>query len=88
MNKAPAGGMLSVVNNQFYSGGEFMPITGEFCGNGKNKVSMSRFNNAAHLAKINGYLLRFRDGRFELVKNGNVYFGAANLHTLEKILLA
>lgn len=30
--QAPAGGAVSSVNGEFYEGGEFMPITGEFCG--------------------------------------------------------
>ncbi len=32
MAKAPAGGMTSKVNGQFYDGGEFMPVSGLFCG--------------------------------------------------------
>jgi hypothetical protein len=30
--KAPAGGMVSKVNDAFYKGGQFMPETGLFCG--------------------------------------------------------
>lgn len=30
--KAPAGGLVSPVNGQFYNGGEFIPDTGLFCG--------------------------------------------------------
>ena len=30
--KAPVGGLVSKVNGQFYEGGEFMPISGLFCG--------------------------------------------------------
>jgi hypothetical protein len=32
MIKAPAGGMVSGVNGQFYNGGEFVPDTGLYCG--------------------------------------------------------
>lgn len=30
--QAPAGGMTSKVNGQWYEGGEFMPVHGLFCG--------------------------------------------------------
>lgn len=48
--KAPAGGMTSRVNGQWYEGGEFMPVTGEYCGCGKNRVAVAK------LAQINGTL--------------------------------
>lgn len=35
--KAPAGGMTSKVNGQRYEGGEFMPVTGLFCGKSGQK---------------------------------------------------
>jgi hypothetical protein len=40
--QAPKGGMTSVVNGQYYEGGEFMPTTGLFCGK----------KGAARLAKV------------------------------------
>jgi hypothetical protein len=30
--KAPAGGLVSVVNGQFYEGGQFTPDSGLYCG--------------------------------------------------------
>ena len=36
-SKAPAGGLISTTNGQFYTGGQFMPNTGAFCGKSGQK---------------------------------------------------
>lgn len=87
-NKAPAGGMTSVVNGQRYEGGEFMPITGMFCGRGKNRVTTARFEEAKELAAAAGYELRWQESFkvFGLFRNGNRFFAAANLETLARMM--
>ena len=52
-NKAPAGGAVSKVNGQEYKGGEFMPVTGEYCGQGRNRVSKSMLA-AANAGAVGG----------------------------------
>jgi hypothetical protein len=86
-NKAPQGGLVSPVNGQFYAGGEFMPITGEYCGKGRNKVTAARFSEVAALAAGKGWELFFNEAAnlFQLRKNGNAYFSGANLNTLAKL---
>ena len=49
-NKAPVGGMVSVVNGQFYEGGEFMPLHGLFCGK-KGVARRAKFEKFAKVGK-------------------------------------
>jgi hypothetical protein len=42
----PAGGMVSKVNGQFYVGGEFMPVSGLFCGK-KGEERKAKWEKAA-----------------------------------------
>jgi hypothetical protein len=46
-NNAPAGGMVSKVNGQFYEGGEFMPTNGLYCGRvgAKRKKTVETYLN-------------------------------------------
>ena len=44
--QAPAGGLVSKVNGQFYVGGEFMPVSGLFCGK-KGEARKAKWNKAA-----------------------------------------
>ncbi len=86
MNKAPVGGMVSVVNGQRYEGGEFMPVTGLFCGKGKNKVSAAAFEAAKVALALKGKGLVY-DEQFAhfavLAPGGNKLATAANLNTLK-----
>lgn len=88
-NKAPAGGMTSVVNGSFYNGGEFMPDHGKFCGKGKNSVTKADFDSVAELAKRGDRELVFNatTGLF-VVKypGGNIMMSAKSLRAIEKSL--
>lgn len=44
-SKAPAGGIVSAVNGQFYAGGEFTPLHGLYCGKigAKRKKAVEKF---------------------------------------------
>jgi hypothetical protein len=86
--KAPAGGIVSHVNGQFYAGGEFIPDTGRYCGKGKNRVAMAEFDALAARAAARGYTLDFSEtfGTFRiLAPTGNVLFSARNLGTIAKM---
>lgn len=87
-NKAPQGGMTSAVNGQWYEGGEFMPIHGQFCGKGRNKVTAERFAEVAAAAAAKGYELFWNETAetFQLRKNGNGYFSAKKLSSLAKLV--
>ena len=85
--KAPAGGIVSVVNGQFYNGGEFIPDTGEYCGRGRNKVGRDRFDRVARAVAAAGKRLEFRESTGEFVvlyPTGNIMVRAASLATIEK----
>lgn len=64
MGKAPAGGIISRVNGQFYKGGEFTPETGEFCGRGKDQVTAA--DVAAFNTRTDGWRVVWdeKTGRF------------------------
>jgi hypothetical protein len=49
--KAPAGGIVSRVNGQFYNGGEFIPDTGVYCGKSgaKRRKMVERFTPAGRV---------------------------------------
>ena len=84
--KAPKGGQVSVVNGQFYEGGEFMPDHGRFCGKGKYKVTAADFDAmAAHIMAARGWTLRYNEAKdvFQAVlATGNVMSSARSLRTL------
>lgn len=85
--KAPAGGIISVVNGQFYNGGEFIPDTGEYCGRGKNRVARGEFDRVARAVAAAGKRLEFRESTGEFVvfyATGNIYIRAASLRTIAK----
>jgi hypothetical protein len=92
MIKAPAGGLVSRVNGQFYEGGEFMPDHGKCCGKGKNAVTRADFDDVNRRAALRGWELIFSEkfGDFRLIQTGRlagqVMFRAASLKTLAKLV--
>jgi hypothetical protein len=42
---APSGGLVSNINGQFYNGGEFMPLSGLFCGK-KGEKRLAKWEKA------------------------------------------
>lgn len=81
--KAPKGGTISVVNGQFYEGGEFMPDHGLYCGKGKNRVAVPEFDAmAARLMASRGWDLRYNEARevFQAVlPTGNVMYASKSI---------
>ena len=91
--KASAGGMTSRVNGQWYDGGEFMPVTGEYCGCGKNRITVATLEKIN--ANLSGCEIAWNESAkiFQLLRsvrfaNGTtgrqVMFSAANIKTLTK----
>lgn len=87
MNKAPAGGMASQVNGQWYEGGEFMPVHGLFCGKDKNRVTMQEFERVKEAVAAAGKILRYDEKTGDFIVaflTGNIAFRARNLGTISK----
>jgi hypothetical protein len=85
--KAPAGGMVSAVNGQWYNGGEFTPDHGKFCGKGKHRVSLARFAEVAACVQAAGKVLSYREESQEFVvkyPTGNVMMRARGLDTIAR----
>lgn len=88
MNKAPIGGTASVVNGQWYEGGEFMPEHGLFCGRGKNRIAASQVElvNATSAT----YRIEWNESRlvFQLIRKSDNYLvcSAAGINSLKKAM--
>jgi hypothetical protein len=85
--KAPAGGIVSVVNGRFYAGGEFIPDTGAYCGKGKNRATPAEFARVAEAVAATGNTLEYREATGEFVvviPGGNLMFRARSLATIAK----
>lgn len=91
MGKAPKGGITSMVNGQYYEGGQFTPDHGKYCGKGKNNVTEFEFDEFASKAREKGLEIEYNQtlGKFRLLyanTNGRVMYSAANLKTLSPFL--
>jgi hypothetical protein len=93
-SKAPAGGMTSKVNGQFYEGGEFMPVTGEYCGLGRNRVSVQQVAEANRTLSVGMIRWNEKAGQFQLwvevtlrdgTKTEQVRFSSSNIKTLQRL---
>lgn len=67
IGKAPAGGIVSHVNGQFYEGGQFTPDHGLLCGKGRNKVTKAEFEAATASFASAGRTLVYVD-KYELFR--------------------
>ena len=83
-SKAPVGGMVSNVNGQFYTGGEFMPVTGEFCGTGKHKIEAKKLADIN--AKLEGKKIAWDEklSKFKVIKSFKMSDGS----TGENVMIA
>jgi hypothetical protein len=86
-NKAPAGGMASAVNGQWYEGGEFMPDHGKCCGKGRNRITVVEFEAVAAKVAAAGKVLVYNDATGEFAvkyTTGNILYRARSLATIAK----
>lgn len=85
--RAPVGGTVSAVNGWRYEGGQFTPDHGKFCGKGKNRVSVARFDAVKAAVATAGKVLEYQESTGDfLVKwtTGNVMLHARNLETIAR----
>jgi len=62
--KAPAGGLVSKVNGQFYEGGEFMPDHGRACGRAKSVKAVAKLDEIRVLVGRVGWTLTETDAGY------------------------
>jgi hypothetical protein len=87
VGKAPAGGMTSAVNGNWYEGGQFTPDHGKCCGKGKNRVTAARFDQVRALVEADGKVLVYDEkwGDFRVKwQTDLVVLHAANLETIAR----